>query len=379
MNIGVFLTYGMSLQKWHQLGILERELQLYREIKNSNKKINFYFFSYDGEKDNKKFGNSFFKIVDLNKYFLFSNKYLKFLNSFIIPFLLKKDLINIHILKSNQTIGSWIPLIASLIYRKKFIHRAGYDFYRTYVRSNTNIIFLKKILLYLFIKFIYSKSSHIIVTNNLHRKKLIKKFNIKKSKISVISNFVDIRIFKKLKYIVPNKKSILFVGRISKEKNIELIIKAIGKTDFFLNIIGSGKKNYIKKIKILAKKVNTKVNFLGVIKNKYLNTYYNKSNIFINFSDYEGNPKSLMEAMACGSLIICSNVEGNNEIIKNKFNGFIIYKKTNYLREVLNKIRFEKEKKLRVMKLNSTKYAKKHFNLKKIADKENKIYLKFLR
>ena len=42
--------------------------------------------------------------------------------------------------------------------------------------------------------------------------------------------------------------------------------------------------------------------------------------MFINFSDYEGNPKAVLEAMACGCLVICSNVRGNNEIIK--INGF---------------------------------------------------------
>ena len=379
MNIGVFLTYGMSLQKWQELGLLDRELKLYKEITNTNKKINIYFFSYNGKKDNKKFRNSFFKIIDLNKYFYFKNKYLKFLNSLVIPFLIKKELKYIHVLKSNQTFGSWIPLISSIIYRKKFIHRAGYDFYRTYIRSNTKISFFKKFLFYQFIKFLFSRSSHIIVTSYLHKKNLVKNFNIKKKKISIISNFVDTRVFKRLKHTKVIENSILFVGRISKEKNIEIIINGINKTNFFLNIIGNGSKKYINKLKIIAKEVDVKVNFIGLVKNENLNKYYNQNFIFINFSDYEGNPKSLMESMACGSLIICSNVEGNNEIVKNQFNGFIIKKNVIHLRNILSKIRTKKKTEIRLLKSNSEKYAKYHFDLKKIANRESKIYFKVFR
>jgi glycosyltransferase involved in cell wall biosynthesis len=40
-------------------------------------------------------------------------------------------------------------------------------------------------------------------------------------------------------------------------------------------------------------------------------------------SYYEGNPKSLLEAMACGIIVICSNIPSLAEIITNNKNGIL--------------------------------------------------------
>lgn len=42
------------------------------------------------------------------------------------------------------------------------------------------------------------------------------------------------------------------------------------------------------------------------------------------FSHHEGLPKNLMEAMVSGKTIICTDIRGNRDLIKNKINGFLV-------------------------------------------------------
>ena len=93
--------------------------------------------------------------------------------------------------------------------------------------------------------------------------------------------------------------------------------------------------------------------------------------MFINFSDYEGNPKAVLEAMACGCLVICSNVRGNNEIIRNKINGFLVKKKILELNTIFTEL--NKIKKRKIL-LNSLKFINEKYTLEKIIEYENKAY-----
>ena len=54
MNVALFFTYDMSLQKWNDLNILDREVKLYNKISNND--IKFTFVTY-GTKSDHKFSN----------------------------------------------------------------------------------------------------------------------------------------------------------------------------------------------------------------------------------------------------------------------------------------------------------------------------------
>ena len=48
------------------------------------------------------------------------------------------------------------------------------------------------------------------------------------------------------------------------------------------------------------------------------------SNCYISLSKREGLPRSLMEATAAGLPCIVSDIRGNNDLIKNGINGFLV-------------------------------------------------------
>lgn len=115
-------------------------------------------------------------------------------------------------------------------------------------------------------------------------------------------------------------------------KRIHLIIEALALiNDFEIDWVhfGAGAlKNEIEKLaheKLLGKK-NIKFDFGGQISNEALLNYYssNAIDVFINVSETEGLPVSIMEANSFGIPAIATNVGGVAEIIQNNVNGILL-------------------------------------------------------
>jgi len=119
---------------------------------------------------------------------------------------------------------------------------------------------------------------------------------------------------------------LIFVGRIEKAKGIENLLetlKRIKEYNFHLTIVGDG--NFKSEYSALTKKleINNNVSFTGFIPyGENLLSIIKEHDIFILPSLSEGLPQVILEAMACGILVLASNVGGIPLIVKNGFNGF---------------------------------------------------------
>ena len=80
-----------------------------------------------------------------------------------------------------------------------------------------------------------------------------------------------------------------------------------------------------------AKKYNVSINFLGNLNNNELLKLYQDYKFFISTSLFEGNPKSLLEAMGSGCVVFASNINNHSEIITDNVNGFLFEIKDNHL------------------------------------------------
>lgn len=121
---------------------------------------------------------------------------------------------------------------------------------------------------------------------------------------------------------------ILYVGKLIKRKNVDLIIRALSKIknskDFRLIIIGQGpeKKNLIELSKKLS--LSNKVKFIPHISREEVYSYMGKSDIFIMPSIGETMGLVYLEAMQQGCITIGTKGEGIDGIIKNGKNGFLV-------------------------------------------------------
>ena len=118
------------------------------------------------------------------------------------------------------------------------------------------------------------------------------------------------------------KNRILYVGRLFEQKNIKLILDALKDSNIGIDVIGDGElRNLLNQI---AQKSKIDINFLGRLANDQMPGVYNSYPIYVLCSNYEGNPKTLLEAMSCGLAVIGTNVPGIREIIINGRNGILI-------------------------------------------------------
>ena len=168
-------------------------------------------------------------------------------------------------------------------------------------------------------------------------KKRLENFNINKNKLVTIPNGVDTLLFSNHhsssqldKYISQKAdcKKIFFAGRLSIQKGVKYLLKAIPivvndyeNVHFF--ILGNGSLEY--KLKKLADdlNINSYVTFLDMIPLNKMPDYYSSTDIFCLPSIHEGFPLTIAEALSSGLIIVASATEGIPEAITEYENGFL--------------------------------------------------------
>jgi len=178
-----------------------------------------------------------------------------------------------------------------------------------FLRDYKHIIGLKKLILDLFL----SKIDYAISDSELSAKSIKKYLGINSE---VVYPPVNVDKFK----FKPNltSKQIIHVGRIAKEKNLELLIKAFVKVkekipESKLVFIGEGNAN---KLKSLASELDIEIEFKGFVKN--LNSELNKSLIGYNVSTFEPFGCNGLEYSLNGVIPIIGKKNGNNEVLNDK-------------------------------------------------------------
>jgi glycosyltransferase involved in cell wall biosynthesis len=384
MKVLLLFSKGVSLQHWNDLGIIEREIFLYKKLQK--KGIKFTFFTYGNDKD-FKFSNQLEGINILPISDLIRSRYtiIKFIRFIFLPIKLKSLLKKIDIIKTNQVSGCWIGIFAKILYKRKLIVRAGYEWLSNYMDSY-KISSSKNYLLYLLnysyiyiTEFIaYKLADRIIITNKASIDFIIKTFKLKRKqkKIIFLTNFIDTNLFKPLN-IEKKDKYLLYIGRLSLEKNLFNLLLAVKELKgFTLNIIGTGPDE--KALRNKAKELKVNVNFLGGFQNNKIPMIINKCQIYILPSFYECNPKSLLEAMSCGIPCIGTNVRGINEIISHKENGFLCKTSSNSIKKAIKYLYNNKSLRMEIGK-NARSFIEENCSLDYIVDKEYNIYKEILR
>ena len=169
------------------------------------------------------------------------------------------------------------------------------------------------------------KKSDIVVTPSQHLKNFILNLGFK-NKIEIINNGVFIP-EKNTNIFTNDQINITIVSRLVSHKNIEKIIKAISDLNsplINLNIIGDGPElNQLQKISLES---NNKDNiiFHGKLNRDEINHIFLNSDIYIQASNYEGLPHSLLEAMSYGIPVLCTPVGECKEILGNEDRGYIL-------------------------------------------------------
>lgn len=229
-----------------------------------------------------------------------------------------------------------------------------------------------------YLKYFYNNCS-VVISPSKYMMKELKKNKIK-SKIVIINNFIDKNILENKNYTLKvNKNSFVYVGRISKEKNIKLLIDAfknvVAKRDSYLYIIGDGPEYTNIKNYIINNNLSDRIIMTGNIDNNIIlkTNFLTKFYAFVTMSNSEVQPISIIEAMAKGIPIIAPKSRGITEMITT--NGILI--KRNSTKEMADAIiKIIDNKKLREkMSKESLKIFNKKYNSEESIKKLEKTFL----
>lgn len=146
----------------------------------------------------------------------------------------------------------------------------------------------------------------------------------------VIPNGVETDRFKPAVRPPSSKIKILFIGRLIPRKGFERVVRALPavrsttKQPFEVEVVGSGAAR--PDLDALAETlgVTDLIRYVGAVPYESLEQSYQYADIFILTSLSEGMPSVILEAMGCGLPIIASDVGGNNEIVREGENGYLI-------------------------------------------------------
>ena len=126
-------------------------------------------------------------------------------------------------------------------------------------------------------------------------------------------------------YIRNNQElKVLISSRLVPWKNVDKVMDALNQispSQWELVVVGSGPEQ--ERLEFLASKLQYKVSFLGELSKFELEQLMLRSDIFIQYSEYEGMSFSILEAMASGLVVIAGDCKGNRVLIKDNKNGFL--------------------------------------------------------
>ena len=361
--LGVFFTYGVSLSTWQKQGMLSREVSLYTALQPKPfQKV--YFFTY-GKESPELVEEMAAQGIEVKRK---QSTLPMFLYSLVLPFLYKKELKECTVYKTTQVFGSWTAVIATWLYRKPLVVRAGFAL-STNLRSEGWFARF-------FARRIESVSLRVadqvmVTTENI--KNYYQKFT---QRITVIPNFVDIHLFAPTEKKKDQRVHLLFVGRLSLEKNIGNLLFAIKDMEnVTLTLIGEGDTR--RDLEDLALGARAEIRFVGSVPHEDLPRYFAAADIFVLPSLFEGHPKVIVEAMASGLPIVASDVRGINTLLEHGKTGLLTATSSQAIRFGIETLVNDPLKREALGK-NARLEAEKEFSFEKIVTAEKALYQRYL-
>lgn len=164
-------------------------------------------------------------------------------------------------------------------------------------------------------KHMYKNSHKILVTTESIKKYLSKYCD--SEKLVIWNRGVDHNLFKPLPIQVKKETNILlYVGRVSKEKNIEAFLDL--KVDGLKVVVGDGPE-----LPRLKEKYGKSVLFVGKKSGTELAEFYKIADVFVFPSKSDTFGIVMLEAMACGTPTAAYPAPGPIDVIKNGISGYL--------------------------------------------------------
>lgn len=328
-TLALFFTYGYTLRDWDSHGLLQRETAIYRVLRPSLAGVRLV--TYGGRRDVALARGLKGMELSCNRLGLRLAWYEAWLRRWA-PRLWPRPLI----VKTNQSWGAAVALAAARTAGAPLLMRCGYlnSFIQEQrfgadspqartARAEEGDAF--------------RASAAAIVTTEVIKRRVCEAYGVEPGKVNVIPNYVDIDAFRPdpAAGAVPGR--VCYIGRLHPEKNLLALIEAVaGIAGAELVLAGEGDQRA--ELEAAAARLGARVRFLGAVPHPKLPELIASSQAFCLPSLYEGHPKSIIEAMACGAAVVGTSVTGIREVVQDGVTGLLCGTSAAELRETLARL-----------------------------------------
>jgi glycosyltransferase involved in cell wall biosynthesis len=168
-------------------------------------------------------------------------------------------------------------------------------------------------------------AANVVVFTDEQRAAVTSKYGVDPARIAVIPNGVDETFLYAGQRILHPKPRLLFVGRLSVQKNLHMFLSALkgGSEQFETTLVGEGELETELKRAVNELRLQN-VRFHGRADGDELRELYVNADVFVLPSEREGMPLVLLEALAMGLPIVATDVSGNRDIVVDGENGILV-------------------------------------------------------
>ena len=171
---------------------------------------------------------------------------------------------------------------------------------------------------------------------------------------------------------------LLSVGEINCNKNHRVVIEALGKiknAGIYYIICGTGPLTA--EYKNLAKQLGIEKQIIFAGYRKDILEFYKTADVFLFPSHREGLSVALMEAMACGLPVICSNIRGNTDLIENGVSGMLAGNDPDSVADAI--LTMYRDENLRKRYAKAAREKIEQYSIERVSEMMRKIYQSALR
>jgi len=313
LQLVLFFTRGVSLRTWAEVGMLEREIALYRALRPHLRSITIV--TYGDERD-LTYGEALGDIrVVCNRWKLPSRLYVLMISR-LHPLRWKGP----TVIRSNQVAGADVAMRAAQRCGGKYVARCGY--LRSYVMEQHHGLRSPQAEQTRALeRTVFRAADMVVVTTPEIRSAVLERYGVPEERVRVIPNFVLTEMFRPEPSASRTGRRLCFIGRLHNEKNPLALLEAIKGLDVELDMVGGGELEEQVREKVRSDALP--VRLLGQVPHLRLPAIINASDVFVLPSLYEGHPKTIMEAMSCGRAVIGTNVPGIRELIRHGETGYL--------------------------------------------------------
>ena len=181
--------------------------------------------------------------------------------------------------------------------------------------------------------------SGIIAATRHEKKALVERYGARPERIQVIPCGVNLELFQPVERALARQrlgldgqKLILFVGRMEPIKGIDQLLKALPQLPdserVRLLIIGGDDHSLyeLERLKALARasRIESRVTFVGSVKQEQLPYFYSAADVCVSPSYHESFGLVPLEALACGTPVVATDVGAMRSIIRNEEMGYVV-------------------------------------------------------